>query len=209
MTVFLIIISIIALAILIIVSSTLRIDIKELETINTKIIKLKIIISLLAFNKLKWIGIKIDKNRIEKIKKSIKKPLMNKILNSKIFKKYKGVEKIIIKDREQILKELKNINIEKTKIKLQIGTENPVITAYTVAILSTILSIILARKMKEPKYEIKPVYIDKNYLHLFLKGIISVKLVHIINMKKKLERKEVYQKYGRTSNRRAYANSNG
>ena len=81
MTVFLIIISIIALIILIIVSSTLRIDIKELETINTKIIKLKIIISLLAFNKLKWIGIKIDKNRIEKIKKSIKKPLMNKILN--------------------------------------------------------------------------------------------------------------------------------
>ena len=52
MTVFLIIISIIALIILIIVSSTLRIDIKELETINTKIIKLKIIISLLAFNKL-------------------------------------------------------------------------------------------------------------------------------------------------------------
>ena len=79
MTVFLIIISIIALIILIIVSSTLRIDIKELETINTKIIKLKIIISLLAFNKLKWIGIKIDKNRIEIIKKSIKKPLMNKI----------------------------------------------------------------------------------------------------------------------------------
>lgn len=209
MTVFLIIISIIALIILIIVSSTLRIDIKELETINTKIIKLKIIISLLAFNKLKWIGIKIDKNRIEKIKKSIKKPLMNKILNSKILKKYRGVEKIIIKDRKQILKELKNINIEKTKIKLQIGTENPVITSYTVAIISTILSIILARKTKEPKYEIKPVYIDKNYIYLYLNCIISIKLVHIINIKKELERKEVYQKYGRTSNRRTYANSNG
>lgn len=209
MTVFLIIISIIALAILIIVSSTLRIDIKELETINTKIIKLKIIISLLAFNKLKWIGIKIDKNRIEKIKKSIKKPLMNKILNSKIFKKYRGVEKIIIKDRKQILKELKNINIEKTKIEVQIGTENPVVTAYTVAIISTLLSILLARKTKEPKYEIKPVYVDKNYIHLYLNCIISIKLVHIINIKKELERKEVYQKYGRTSNRRTYANSNG
>lgn len=209
MTVFLIIILLIALSIIIITSSTLRIDVKELEIINTKIIKFKIIINLLAFNKIKWIGIRLDKYRIEKVRKNMKITIINKILNSKILKKYKNMEKIIIKDWKQMLKNLNNIKIEEVEIRSQIGTENPVITAYTVAILSTILSIILARKMKAPKYEIEPVYIDKNYLHLFLKGIISVKLVHIINMKKELERKEVYQKYGRTSNRRAYANSNG
>ena len=209
MTVFLIIILLTALSIIIITSSTLRIDIKELEIINTKIIKFTIIINLLAFNKLKWIAIRLDKDRIEKVRKNMKITIINKILDTKILKKYRNIEKVMIKDWKQILKKSNNIKIEEAEIKLQIGTENPVITAYTVAILSTILSIILARKMKEPKYEIKPVYIDKNYLHLFLKGIISVKLVHIINMKKELERKEVYQKYGRTSNRRTYANSNG
>ena len=157
MTVFLIIILLTALSIIIITSSTLRIDIKELEIINTKIIKFTIVINLLAFNKLKWIAIRLDKDRIEKVRKNMKITIINKILDTKILKKYRNIEKVMIKDWKQILKKSNNIKIEEAEIKLQIGTENPVITAYTVAILSTILSIILARKMKEPKYEIKPV----------------------------------------------------
>ena len=109
---------------------------------------------------------------------------------------------------EKIKELIKNIQVEKIIINSKIGTENPIITSFIVATLASILAILFA-KIKKPSYKIEPVYTNKNYLYLNINCIFKVKLVHIINISKKLKKKGVVPKYGNTSNRRAYAYSNG
>ena len=68
---------------------------------------------------------------------------------------------------------LKNIDIEQIELYLQIGTENAAITAILVGIISSFIGIIL----KKPKYQITPIYINKNLLKLELNCIISIYLM--------------------------------
>jgi len=206
MVIFFIIFAIIVIGTLLILCSKLIIDVKEFEVVNKKVEKFKIVISLALIGKIKWLKITIDNNRMQKLKNNAKTNFLNKLLDTKILKKFKSIGKI--KEWKQVLKQLKKWSIENVKINASIGTENPAVTAITVGTISAILGIILAQITKTPQYEIKPIYKDKNYIYLSINCIISIKLVHIINMNKKLG-KEVYQTYGRTSNRRAYANSNG
>lgn len=161
----------------------IKINVQELEIENTKINKLKIIISFGLFR------FRINKENLKKI--------INKNTNKM---------KLEIKDFEYILKK---VEIPKVTIKAKLGTENPVLTAFGLAIISSLLGIILARKTDAPEYEIRPIYTNQNYLFLSINCIFKIKLVHIINIIKELKGKEVYQKYGRTSNRRAYGSSNG
>ena len=56
-------------------------------------------------------------------------------------------------------------------------------------------------------YDIKPIYKDKNLYEISLNCIIEVKMVHIINMIYKIVKKRRSDKNERTSNRRAYDNS--
>jgi len=205
---FIVLISIIIVSTVLIVYSTLKIDIKEFILMNTKIEKFNIVISLNLFNKIKWIKLKIDNKRVNKLKGSSKLKTLNKILDTKILRKYKNAKQILAKDWKHILKELNKFEIEKVNIKSKIGTENAATTAIITGTILSILGIIFARKVANPKYKIEPVYTDKNYIYLSINCIVAIKLVHIINMNKKLG-KEVYQENGRTSNRRAYANSNG
>lgn len=169
----------------------IKIDIKQFELENTKIKKLKIYISLNIFNKFDIFRIKIDKTKL------------NKLLNKNTTKM--DLSMIKIKDIKELIK---NIKVEKAIINSKIGTENPIITSFIVATLVSTLAILFA-KTKKPSYKIEPIYINKNYLYLNFNCIFKVKLVHIINISRKLKKKGVVPKYGNTSNRRTHAYSNG
>lgn len=205
---FYIVLALVGVSILLVTCSTLKIDVRELLLINKKLEKFEIIISLNLFNKIKWLKLKIDKAKVKKLQGSAKLKTLNKILDTKVLRKYKNARKILAKDWKHILKELNEFDIEKLNLKIKIGTENAATTAIITGTISAIIGIILARKISNPRYDVEAVFIDKNYIYLSINCIIAVKLVHIINMNKKLG-KEVYQEHGRTSNRRAYANSNG
>ena len=142
------------------------------------------------------------------MKSGTKLKLFNKILDTKILRKYKNAGKIFQKDWKHILKELNKFNIEKIQLETKIGTENAACTAIITGVLSAILGIILARKASNPQYKIEPIYVSKNYIYLSINCIIAIELVHIINMNKRIG-KEVYQENGRTSNRTTYVGSNG
>lgn len=205
---FIVILSIITAIRILITFSTLKINVKELIIINTKIGKFKIILSLNLFGKIKWLQLTLDNKRVQEMKNGTKLKLFNKILDTKILRKYKNAKQILINDWKHVSKNLNMFKIERIKLASKIGTENPAITAISTGIISSILGIFLARKATNPEFKIEPIYLNKNYLYLSINCIIAIKLVHIININKKLG-KEVYQDYGRTSDRRAYANSNG
>ena len=208
MVIFIILLILIATAIILIRFSTLKIDIKQFILINKKVEEFNVVISLNLFNKIKWLRIKLDNERVKKLRGSARLKAFNKILDTKVLRKYKNAKQILIKDWKHVIKNLNEFEIEKIKLISKIGTESPAITAISTGIISSILGIILTRKTLNPKFKVEPVYVNKNYLYLSINCIIKIKLVHIININKKLG-KEVYQEYGRTSNRRTYANSNG
>jgi len=205
---FIVLIILFAISIVLVTQSSFKIEIKKLILIDTKVKEFIVVISLNLFNKLRWLSIKLDRKKIEKIRNGTKLKIFNKMLDTKVLRKYKNAKQILKKDWKHVLKNLDKVKIEKIDIQSKLGTENAAVTAISVGLISAILGIILASKTENPKYKIEPVYIDKNYIYLSINCIIRIKLVHIINMNKKLG-KEVYQNYGRTSNRRTYANSNG
>lgn len=106
-------------------------------------------ITVLEFLPILWVN--INKEKINKIKqnKRLKKYNFNKISKDFSLKKLeKGTEKI-------------NIKIKKFYLNSQIGTESTVFTSALIPIISTIISIILAKKkVKIPnqKFNIKPIY---------------------------------------------------
>jgi len=100
-----------------------------------------------------------------------------------------------------------NINIENINLKIEMGTENAALTAIIVPVISTVLSIILSRKIKREqnqKFEIKPIYINQNLINIMFSGIFEIKMIHIINIIYILNKKEGVGKNERTSNRRTY-----
>ena len=109
----------------------IKINVQELEIENTKINKLKVVVSLGLF--------RFKTNKV-KIKRIINKN-SNKI-------------KLEIKDFKYILQ---RIEIPKITVKAKLGTENPALTAFVVTIISSLLGIILVKKTDHPKYEIEPI----------------------------------------------------
>lgn len=205
---FSILVFLIVTSIILIRFSSLKIDVKELVVINKNVEKFKVIISLNLFSKIKWLKLTLDNEKIKKIRGSGKLKAFNKILDTKVLRKYKNARQMLIKDWKHILKNLNKLEIESVSIESKLGTENAAITAISTGIVSAVLGIILPRKTSNLQYKIEPIYINRNYIYLSINCIIAVKLVHIININRMLG-KGVYQEYGRTSNRRAYADSNG
>lgn len=191
---------------LLIVNSTFKINIKEFELVNKKINKFQVIVSLVLFNKLSWLKLKIDNDRINKVSKKIKKQIFNKLLDSRILTQFRSLDLRLVKEWKNIFSKM---NLEEVKFYLKVGTEDACVTAYTVGIISSLAGIYLSRKLKNTKYLIEPIYRDENYVYLSLNCILAIKMVHIINRNKLFKEKEVYQRNGRTSNRRSYANSHG
>ena len=69
-----------------------------------------------------------------------------------------------------------NIDIKNIDLNVNIGTEDAGITAILVGILAGILGIII----KKPKYQILPIYANKNLLKINLNGIFTIYLMHYI-----------------------------
>lgn len=179
--IFIIVIAFIALAVL---TSKIGIDVKKLEyDTKTKNNVVKIYVYLLFFNK-----IKILRTDINKIKLKIKKEK----LDIKLFQKNKlGIN---------IVKSL-GLKIKKIDLLIEIGTEDSALTAILVGVLSSILGITI----KMPKYVVKPVY-NNNIFKIKLNGIFTLNLMQYIYSQIKKRRVD---NYGRTSNRKSYANCNG
>ena len=113
-----------------------------------------------------------------------------------------------------MLKLLKNIDftVEELNLKGYIGTEDAAFTAITAGIINIIISLVLMNKVKNYEkdkfsYGLETVYVNQNIVNLEFNCIISIKIVHIINIIYILSKKEGVKKNERTSNRRTYAYS--
>lgn len=194
------IICILIFLVLLITFSTIRIQVENFEASNIENMKkpknYKIKIALYLFNKIKWIWIRLDYKKIQKISQKSK-------WNEVDIKKY-----VDVKDIKLVKKLSPKISFLNLKVKL--GAFDILTTTYLVAILSTFIAVLLPYTIKKYKkenyyYEILPVYSDKNLYEIKLNCIIEEKMVHIISIVYALLKKRRVDKNERTSNRRSYA----
>ena len=202
------IVIVIATLIILVINSTIQLNIKNLEVgnINKENNNYQVEILLKVFDK------------FTVYKTVVSKEKMQKIYDSKILKKLhiKQDLKNEIKFRKQeFLEILKRVQIEivKFNLKINIGLEDAAITALVVGGLSSIISIILPfllkpTNLKNCRYLIMPLYMQKNLYNIKLKGIIKLKVVHIIYVIYILVMKR-RDEDERASNRRTYDYSNG
>ncbi len=201
----LIIVILIVLVILSIIFSSFHIKIKDLEISNMYLPhnshKYKIELSLYLFNKIKWIWIKLDHLKLQRI---IKKMRLEKL-------DFKKIEKDI---DVEYLKQLKNIKpkISQLYLDLKIGTEDVILTSFLIFGISTLISLLLtctAKKYIKDRYQyyVKPIYNRQNVYDIKLNSIIEIKMVHIINIIYIFVKKKKGDKNERTSNRRSYGYS--
>lgn len=195
--------------------STLQIEIKNLvfNSKNQKGKKLEnyiIYLKLKLLKKITWFYIKIDKNKIYKIKKS-------KIFNKKILSKITNLEKDIIDNTNlfEIKEDFKYIklidfNIEKINLVLRLSLIDPFITSISIPIISSLIAYILSKNVTEYKnknyyYVIKPACSVESTINIKLNCIINIKMIHIINVIYMLKKKRSVDYDERTSNRGTYA----
>ena len=183
--------------------STVKIEIKDLEyTLPKKYRKLnnnyELNIKLYILEKIRIVKLSINKD-------------------SKINQKIREIEKKMVVDKGNfdftIVKAFKKLNLklEKFKLKLYLGTEDAAITAILIGIISSALGISLRNKLSDrnnTNFETIPIYKDINFLKIHLNCIFKTNLIHIIHIIYILNTKGKVDKNGRTSNRRAYAYSN-
>ena len=206
---------------LILCLSSLEIEVKQLliNSENQKHNKLEnfiFYIRLKLFDKIIWFKIKIDKNKMKKIENS-------KLFKSKIFNKlneYEHIRDIILKNRKEIFKKdnikyIKGIDpkIRQLDLNMKICTSDAIITSFGVAIFASIISIFLTNNIKnfeskKYRYVITPIYEQKPSIKIKLNCIISIKIVHIMNVIYMLIKKRSVEYDERTSNRRTYVCSN-
>ena len=115
---------------------------------------------------------------------------------------------------------LKRVKIQKLNLKLLVGVDDVLLTSYFIGIISALLPNLIRNNIDDYSkdkynYTILPVYNNGNVFYIELNCILSIKLVHIINMLSKYK-KEKHIKvstggndYERTSNRRINAYCNG
>ncbi len=183
---FLFILAFIAIIFIAIHTSKMQLEIKNLkiDTEQKNIINedKKIYFYFLIFKK-----IRILKKEVE-IQKIREKGLNIKVLEGK------GI-------KMNYIELLKHINPDKFELYVQIGTQNAALTA----VLVGIISILISTMIKKPKYEIIPIYLNKNLLKIELNCIISIDFMHYIyETNSKLIKRRI--RNGRTSNRKPYAN---
>lgn len=100
-----------------------------------------------------------------------------KVRNLKFKNKSINIEPLKNKDLKIDYKKfLKNVQIKEIDLLLQIGTQDAALTAILVGIISSLLGIFL----RKPKYDIIPIYSNKNLLKIKLNCIISLDLTQYI-----------------------------
>lgn len=155
----------------------------------------------LHFLNIEILKIKIDKEKLKKlnIQEKIKPNQIKKLKNNMPNKN----------ETKDLVKKLK-IRLQNFNLNIKINTPDVMITTGSVAVLSTIISIILTkiiskRNYKSCKYKVTPLYNNKNILKIDFNCIIKVKIVHIIFIIYfLLYKKRRDDKNERASNRRSY-----
>lgn len=142
----------------------------------------------------------ITKNKLEKLKLKEK---MKKI-DFSYWEKNPSFNKEIGK----MIKKL-DICIQNINFQMDLGTENASLTSILVPAVSTIIAIILRKKIKKfenQTFIIRPIYQNQNLVNLSVSGIFEVKMSHIINIIYNFYKKEKkgVKEYERTSHRRSY-----
>ena len=197
------IIAFLATLLFLILISTLKIEIEDLNLSNMEkdkkanyIIK----ISLNLFNNIKWLWISLNSKKVNKLISKIPKIDIKRLEGDLKLKDIKLLEKL-------------NIKISKFKLYAILGLQSPIITAFLIAFLSSSIGIILSNLTKKwtkenYKYDIQPIYNNQNLYKIKLNCIIELKIVHIINVIYILIKKGKSDKNERTaSNRKPYAYS--
>ena len=158
----------------------------------------KIIIRVLVLGKIPVLKINITKTKLEKLR---------------LKERVKQIDWEILQDKnnfdKDLLKAIKilNLNIRKINLNIELGTENASLTSIIVPALSTVIAILLRKKIKNYEdqiFIIQPLYCNQNLINILLSGIFELKMNHIISMIYVLNQKEGVKKYERTSNRRSY-----
>lgn len=214
--IFLAIIILVTLFIFLIVISNLRISFEDFRFSNMgeetgenalkdyKIEKrqFNIKISLVLFNKITWLFINLNKDRIRKI---AQKAHLDKNTLKQFEKDFKFSD----------LEKLKGLKPKITNLDLNIKLciEDVVITSYLIVAISVLISNLLPFLVEKEnynscKYSVEPIYLNKNLYKISLNCIIEEKMVHIINILFKFLKKGRSDKDERTSNRRSYDYSN-
>lgn len=190
---------------------SLKINFK-IETFNynsmlPKKVKLKynILITIYIFNKIPIIKIKLTTKSWNKIRQKVKKRIDE--IDVTDIERDREINKKIL----EITKMLK-INIKDFNLRLELGTEDAIITSFLVPIIGIIISYLLRQNMvdfKRQKFIIQPVYCNQNLLNLVFSGIFEIKMIHIINIIYVLikGRGKEWKNERTTSNRRAYGHS--
>lgn len=185
------------LLLIILWKSKLQIEIQNLDisTERTDVIKkdFKIYLGIIVFSKIQILKININKIKSKKID-------LGAILDR--------AKKLELKTNKQealigFIKSLKHFKVEiiNTDLKVGLGTEDAAITAILVGSIASILGIILRKQ----KFEVVPIYQNKNILNIKLNCIFRINLIHYIYKTILKGRDENERK---PSNRRTYAYSN-
>jgi len=204
MLLFFLIISVILIMLFIIIFSEIKLIVKSVEITNkeNKNEDFKCRLGLYFLGKIKWLSINLNNKKLKNInnKENINKfiKIKNSQENSKLINK-KYIKCLI-----------KNIKIDKLNLKMCVDAKNVILTSYLVAIISIIISYIIKNNAKKVNkkyhtFQVLPIYKNQNYIYVKLNCIISIKVVHIINMIKLMGG----NKNERTSNRRVNINCYG
>lgn len=184
------IIIVVMLLIIFTLISTVKIKINNLKIENPKKInsKYEILISFNLINKLKWISIKLNKQKIRKI---LTKMHLEKIDIKKLEKDVK------LSDIQELLKIKPKLSM--LNLQLKVGVEDVIATSFAIPIICTAISIILPyvterKNFKNIKYKIEPIYNQYAY-HLKLDTEIEVKIINVLNSLYKIykSRKNMYK----------------
>lgn len=184
------IIIVVMLLIIFTLISTVKIKINNLKIENPKKVnsKYEISISFNLMNKLKWISIKLNKQKIRKI---LTKMHLEKIDIKKLEKDVK------LSDVQELLKIKPKLSM--LNLQLKVGVEDVIATSFAIPIICTAISVILPyvtdrRNFKNIKYKIEPIYNQYAY-HLKLDTEIEVKVINVLNSLYKIykSRKNMYK----------------
>ena len=108
----------------------------------------------------------------------------------KEIRKNKDIEQDKKKAKAFSKKILPNLILENTNLYMTLGTDNAAFTALASSIINMTIAIILpyvtdvnsSNKLDNYYYKVNPIYLNKNVFFLQFSCIITVKLVHIINV---------------------------
>ena len=200
--IFLGLIMFLAILMLVLMVSTLKVKIKDFRIENCKNNKrYKIYIQLYLLNKVKIFSFKIDSKKLNKLSKSNS----FKNIDFQRFKENMPSKKVIFNGLKIL-----NFKIDKFKLNLQIGLEEAEVTSYVVATIASLIGIIIPRfvdNKENVKYNIIPIY-NQNNLNIFLESIFSIKMVNTFSMLSYIKKKGS-GKNGGTSYRKSYGYSHG